>query len=131
MMEKQRTGEATLLIHMLRIRATNMLVMSTVRGRVPALLRTSVARYLAIWNLDNAAAMVKPPSRSMMTGVHIDAKTYFAASRGANLVCGFSSSRTTWRTTARNGTNIPVTKRGMTFFLSGLDMLPGIFDSPL
>ena len=89
MMEKQRTGEATLLIHMLRMRATNMLVMRTVRGRVPALLRTRVARYLAIWNLESAAAIVKPPSRSMMTGVHMDAKTYLAASGGLSRECGF------------------------------------------
>lgn len=85
-MEKQRTGDATLLIHMLRIKATNMLVINTVRGLVPALLRTSVARNFAIWNFERAAAIVKPPKRSMMTGVHIEAKTYLAASGGLNRV---------------------------------------------
>lgn len=82
MIEKQSTGDATLLIHILSIIATNMLVSRTVRGRVPALLKTNVAIIFAIWNLDNAAAMVKPPSSSMMTGVHIAAKTYFVASLG-------------------------------------------------
>ena len=75
MMEKQRTGDATLLIHILAIRATNMLVRRTVRGRVPALLRTKVAINFAIEYLERAAAIVKPPRRSMMTGVHMAAKT--------------------------------------------------------
>ena len=48
MMEKQRTGEATLLIHMLKTIATNMLVIRTVRGRVPALLRKKVAIIFAM-----------------------------------------------------------------------------------
>jgi hypothetical protein len=47
-MEKQRTGAATLLIHILAIMATNMFVTSTVLGRVPALLRTDVAIILAM-----------------------------------------------------------------------------------
>ena len=84
MMEKQSTGEATLLIHMLRIMATNMFVISTVRGRVPALLRTRVAIILAMWNLESAAAMVKPPNNNIITGVHIAAKTYFVASLGSS-----------------------------------------------
>ena len=84
MMEKQRTGDATLLIHMLRIIATNILVIRTVRGLVPALLSTRVAIILAMWNLERAAAMVKPPSSSMMTGVHIDANTYLVAAFGSS-----------------------------------------------
>ena len=48
MIEKQSTGAATLLIHMLAIMATNMFVMSTTFGFVPALLRTKVAMSLAI-----------------------------------------------------------------------------------
>ena len=48
MMEKHSTGEATLLIHMLSIIATNMLVTKTVLGLVPALLRTKVAIILAM-----------------------------------------------------------------------------------
>lgn len=48
MMEKHSTGDATLLIHILRIIATNMLVIRTVRGLVPALLRTNVAIILAM-----------------------------------------------------------------------------------
>lgn len=84
MMEKHSTGAATLLINMLAIMATNMLATRTVRGLVPALLRTKVAISLAIWYFDSAAAMVKPPSRSMMTGVHMAAKTYPVASFGAS-----------------------------------------------
>ncbi len=82
--EKQSTGEATLLIHMLSTIATNMLVTRTVRGRVPALLRKNVAIIFAMWNLERAAAMVKPPNSSMMTGVHIAAKTYLVASFGSS-----------------------------------------------
>lgn len=75
MIEKHRTGAATLLIHMLATIATNILVSKTVRGLVPALLRTNVAISLAMLYFDNAAAIVKPPSSNMMTGVHMDAKT--------------------------------------------------------
>jgi hypothetical protein len=80
MIEKHNTGAATLLIHILAKAATNMFVTSTVRGLVPALLRTKVAILFAISYLDNAAAIVKPPSRSMITGVHMAAKMYFVAS---------------------------------------------------
>ena len=75
MIEKQRTGAATLLIHILANMATNMLVRSTVRGFVPALLRTKVAIILAMLYLESAAAIVKPPRSSIITGVHIAAKT--------------------------------------------------------
>ena len=77
--EKHRTGAATLLIHILANIATNMLVKRTVLGFVPALLRTSVAIILAILYFDSAAAMVKPPNSNMMTGVHMAEKTYDAA----------------------------------------------------
>ena len=115
MIEKHKTGAATLLIHILATIATNMLVMRTVRGRVPALLITKVAMSLAMWYLDRAAAMVKPPKSSMITGVHIAAKTYFVASFGSNRRWGFWSSRTTWRTTARKGMSKDVTKSGITY----------------
>ena len=85
MIEKHKTGAATLLIHMLAINATNILVSRTVRGRVPALLRTKVAINLAIEYLESAAAMVKPPSSSMITGVHMAANTYLVALLGSNL----------------------------------------------
>jgi len=75
MMEKQSTGAATLLIHILANMATNMLTTRTVLGFVPALLRTNVAIILAMLYLDSAAAIVKPPSSSMMTGVHMAEKT--------------------------------------------------------
>jgi hypothetical protein len=73
MIEKHSTGAATLLIHMLAKAATNMFVTRTVRGLVPALLSTKVAILFAMSYLDSAAATVKPPRRSMMTGVHIAA----------------------------------------------------------
>ena len=69
---------------MLNTIATNMLVISTVLGRVPALLRTNVAIIFAICNFESAAAIVKPPSSNMMTGVHMAAKTYFVASLGSS-----------------------------------------------
>jgi hypothetical protein len=75
MIEKHNTGAATLLIHMLANIATNMFVRRTVLGFVPALLRTNVAIILAMLYLESAAAIVKPPRRSMMTGVHMAEKT--------------------------------------------------------
>lgn len=75
MMEKHSTGAATLLIHILANMATNMLTKRTVLGFVPALLRTRVAIILAMLYFDSAAAIVKPPNSSMMTGVHMAEKT--------------------------------------------------------
>ena len=95
MMEKHKTGAATLLIHMLATMATNMFVIKTVRGRVPALLRTKVASNFAMSYLDKAAAIAKPPRSSMMTGVHMAAKMYVAAALESNRWRGLSSSRTT------------------------------------
>ena len=115
MMEKHKTGAATLLIHILAIMATNILVMRTVRGLVPALLRTKVAMSFAIWYFERAAAMVKPPRRSMMTGVHMAEKMYLAAPLGSSRWCGFSSARTTCRVTARKGTKSEVTNKGMAY----------------
>ena len=113
MIEKHKTGAATLLIHMLATNATNMFVISTVRGRVPALLKTKVAINLAMEYFDSAAAIVKPPSKSMITGVHIAEKTYVVALFVFNLRC-VSSDRTTRKITARKGTSMDVTKSGMT-----------------
>lgn len=84
MIEKQSTGAATLLIHMLATIATNMLVIRTVRGLVPALLKTKVAMSFAMLYFERAAAMVKPPRSSMITGVHMEAKIYFVAAGGSN-----------------------------------------------
>lgn len=72
-MLKQSTGAATLLIHILANMATPIVVNSTVLGFVPALLSTNVAIILAILYLDKAAAIVKPPSNSIITGVHMAA----------------------------------------------------------
>ena len=114
MMEKHRTGAATLLIHILANAATNMLVTRTVLGLVPALLRTKVAILFAISYFDNAAAMVKPPRRSIITEVHMAANIYFVASLALNRTWGKSSDRTTLSITQRNGMIKDVTKRGMT-----------------
>jgi hypothetical protein len=84
MMDRHRTGAATLLIHMLANAATNMLVTSTVRGLVPALLSTKVAILLAISYFERAAATVKPPRSNKMTGVHIAATIYFVAALASN-----------------------------------------------
>lgn len=85
MMEKQSTGAATLLIHILATIATNMFVTSTVLGFVPALLSTNVAIILAMLYLESAAAIAKPPSSSMMTGVHIAEKMYLVAAAESSL----------------------------------------------
>ena len=74
MILKQSTGAATLLIHMLANIATPMHVSRTVLGLVPALLKVKVAIIFAMLYLLSAAAMVKPPSKSMITGVHMAAK---------------------------------------------------------
>lgn len=73
-MLKHKTGAATLLIHILANMATPMQVKSTFRGLVPALLKVKVAIIFAMLYLLSAAAMVKPPSNNMITGVHIAAK---------------------------------------------------------
>ena len=113
MMEKQSTGAATLLISMLANAATNMLARITVRGFVPALLSTNVARCLSILHLDSAAARVKPPRSSMMTGVHMAEKMYEAAALASRRLDGSVSECGTRRTTQRKGIVRDVTKRGM------------------
>lgn len=89
MMEKHKTGAATLLIHMLANIATNILVNRTVLGLVPALLNTTVASIFAIPYLLKAAAIANPPSSSMITGVHIAEKIYLVASFVSSRKCGF------------------------------------------
>ena len=89
--EKQSTGAATLLIHMLRIIATNIFVIRTILGLFPAFESTRVAIILAIWYFDSAAAIVKPPKSNIMTGVHMAAKTAFVASLASSRWCGSSS----------------------------------------
>lgn len=85
MMEKHKTGAATLLTSILAKAATNIFATRTVLGFVPALLRTNVAIRLSILVLDRAAATVKPPSSSMITGVHIAEKTYAVAAFESSL----------------------------------------------
>jgi hypothetical protein len=103
-----------LLIHMLANAATNMFVTRTVLGLVPALLRTKVAILFAMSYFESAAATVKPPSRSMMTGVHIAAKMYFAAASASNRRWGLLSDRTTRRITDRKGIKRDVANKGIT-----------------
>ena len=59
--------------------------------------------------------MVKPPRRSIITGVHMAEKMYLVASLGSSRWCGFSSARTTCRTTARKGTKSEVTNKGIAY----------------
>lgn len=99
---------------MLKTIPTNILVTKTVRGLVPALLRTKVAILRAISCFDSAAAIVNPPSKSIMTGVHIEAKAADDASLAPSLRCGNSSDLRIRSITVRKGTSIEVTKRGMT-----------------
>ena len=103
-----------MLIHILAKAATNMFVTSTVRGLVPALLKTNIAILFAMSYFDSAAAIAKPPSRSMIVGVHIAANMYFVASLVFSRRCSLSSERTTLNITHRNGTSNDVTKRGIT-----------------
>jgi hypothetical protein len=117
--EKHKTGAATLEIHMLAIIATNMFMRRTLRALVPALERMYVAMECAIWYFDSAAAMAKPPRRSMMTGVHIAEKMYFVAAGAGRRTCCLSSVRTTRKRTHSIGTKRDVTKRGMTYVRKG------------
>lgn len=109
----QRTGAATLLTSMLANAATIMVARITVLGVVPALLSTKVAIRLSILHLDSAAARVKPPSRSMITGVHMAANMYAVAFFESSLWCGTSSETTTLRRTQRKGIMRDVTNKGM------------------
>lgn len=95
--------------------ATNILAIKTVLGCVPALLRIRVASRLSMVHLDRAAARVKPPSRSMMTGVHMAEKMAEVASLEPSRLWGWLgvSSRTTVRMTDRKGINNDVTNKGM------------------
>ncbi len=68
----------------------------------------------AIPYLERAAAMAKPPRRSMITGVHIAEKMYFVAAAAGRRLCCLSSVRRTWRSTHSIGTSNDVTNRGMT-----------------
>ena len=102
-----------MLIHILANMATNMLMSSTVLGFVPALLRTNIAIILAILYFDKAAAIVKPPSKSMITGVHIAEKTKLAVSLGGSRLFCFLSSGMTPRSTTKKGTSIEVTNNGI------------------
>jgi hypothetical protein len=98
---------------MLAKAATNIFVTRTTRGFVPALLRTKVAILFAISYFDSAAAIAKPPSRSIMVGVHIAANIYLVASLVLSRRCSLSSERTTLKMTQRNGTSNAVTNRGI------------------
>jgi hypothetical protein len=67
--------ESTHLIHMLAKHATPMTDSSTTLGRVPAKLSTRVINTRSMFVLESAAAIVKPPMRSMMVGENMTEKT--------------------------------------------------------
>jgi hypothetical protein len=99
---------------MLKNMLTNIFVSSTTRGFEPALLKTNKAILRAMSYLDYAAATVNPPSRSIMTGVHIAANASAVASFAPNRLYGFSSDLIMRSKTTRKGMRRDVTKRGMT-----------------
>lgn len=111
--EKQRTGAATLLIHMLANVATNMFTNNTRLGFVPALDNTKVAIDLAMPYLLNAPAIANPPNNNMMTGENMAAKTRLVASGAVNRS---SFSRITRSMTTKRGTNKAVTNNGITWW---------------
>jgi hypothetical protein len=92
-----------------------MLTRSTLRGFVPALDRIYVAMDFAIPYFERAAAMAKPPRRSIMTGVHIALKMYFVAAGALRRTWCLSSVRRTRRRTHNIGTRRDVTNSGMTY----------------
>jgi len=71
MRAKHSVGAATLLIHIEAKQATPICINSTKLGFVPARLRILVAMITSIRVLLSAAAMVKPPMRSMIVEVNI------------------------------------------------------------
>lgn len=111
MRERQRTGAATLLIHILAMDATSMCTKRTEEGLPVALESTKEASYLAMPYLLRAAAMANPPRRSMMTGESIDAKTTLEASMALNRVPS-EGERITRKVMARKGTRSAVTNNG-------------------
>ena len=83
---KQSTGAATLLIHILAKQAVPILTRSTHLGWVPARFKRTPANFLAMWCFERAAASVKPPIKSMITGENMVEKMYLAASCGESRV---------------------------------------------
>lgn len=67
--------KSTHLIHMLAKHATPMTASSTTLGRVPAKLSTRVINTRSMFVFESAAAIVKPPIRSMIVGENITEKT--------------------------------------------------------
>lgn len=91
-----------------------MFTRRTTCGLVPALLKTNIAIRRAMSYLDKAAAIVNPPSSSIMTGVHIDANTTLVASFGPKRLWGLSSDLIIRSITTKKGTRRDVTKSGIT-----------------
>ena len=112
--EKQRTGAATLLIHILAKVLTNMLHSSTQCGLLPARDKIREARDLAMLCLERAAASEKPPSNNIITGPNISEKMRlapFLASSGSPV---FTSTMTLSKTT-RTGIHMEVTNKGIAY----------------
>jgi hypothetical protein len=125
------TGKSTHLIHMLAKHATPITASSTTLGRVPAKLSTRVINTRSIFVFESAAAIVKPPMRSIIVGENITEKTQlkvheyhlFSPSRkhtrrvaaaGLNR-SPVSASRITRSHTSKAGTMVEVTKRGIAY----------------
>jgi hypothetical protein len=70
-METVGARESAHLIHMLAKHATPMTARSTTLGRVPAKLSTRVINARSMFVFERAAAIVKPPMRSMIVGENI------------------------------------------------------------
>jgi hypothetical protein len=119
------------LIHMLAKQATPMTASSTTLGRVPAKLSTRVINTRSMFVFESAAAIVKPPMRSMIVGENITENvqlrvnkhqtpshmwgcTCRVAAAGLNRP-PVSGSRITLSQTNKAGTMIEVTKSGIAY----------------
>ena len=121
--------ESAHLIHMLAKHATPMTASSTTLGRVPAKLSTRVTKTRSMFVFESAAAIVKPPMRSMIVGENITENvqlrvykhrtsshkqgyTRRVAAAGLNR-SPVSGSRITLSHTNKAGTMVEVTKSGI------------------
>ena len=130
-METVGARESAHLIHMLAKHATPMTASSTTLGRVPAKLSTRVINIRSMLVFERAAAIVKPPMRSMLVGENITENvqlqvykyqasspeqvfTRRVAAAGLNRL-PVSASRITLSHTSKAGTIIEVTKSGIAY----------------
>lgn len=109
--EKQRTGVATLLIHIHKKVARYMLTRMTIQGLDPALLNTFEANALAMPCLLKEAAIAKPPSSTIMVSLNMELNTSLAA-LVASKTFPFESFTRCMGTTI-NGISIAVANKGI------------------